>query len=93
MTPEFHPWRRRVEFLPCEEAPVRPLIGELGFIRDKQRWGFPIRRGLFEVPQADFEQLAHAMQAEAESIRASGSAEPAVAGDEGPCTFLAVAVC
>ena len=83
MTPEFHPWRRRVEFLPCEEVPVRPLVEELGFIHDKQRWGFPFCRGLFEVPRVDFERICHAMQAGAAGIRASGSAQPVLAGDKG----------
>ena len=26
--PQFQPWRRRVEFLPCIETPIRPLIDE-----------------------------------------------------------------
>ncbi len=76
--PNFQTWRRRVTFLRSEEGSVRPLIGELGFIRDKPRWGFSFRRGLFEVPQADFEQIAHAMRANAERIRASGTAQPAL---------------
>lgn len=61
MTPDFHPWRRRMEFLPSAEAPIRPLVNGLGFIPNKQRWGFPFRRGLFEVPQPDFERIARAM--------------------------------
>jgi len=47
MTPTFHPWRRRVAFLPVEEAAIEPLIEDLAFITDKRRWGFPFRRGLF----------------------------------------------
>jgi hypothetical protein len=61
MTPDFHPWRRRVDFLPCEEAPIQPLLGDLSFIQDKQRWGYPFRRGLFEIPREDFERIARAM--------------------------------
>jgi len=64
MTPTFRPWRRRLEFLPCEEAPIQPLIEILGFIQDKRRWGFPFRRGLFEISAEDFSHIAHAMQAE-----------------------------
>jgi hypothetical protein len=63
MTPTFHPWRRRAAFVPCTEAPVRPLIGELGFIEDKRRWGFPFRRGLFEIGEKDFGLIAQAMKA------------------------------
>ncbi len=61
MTPDFHPSRRPVQLLPCAQAPIRPLLEEFGFISNKQRWGFPFRRGLFEVPQPDFERIARAM--------------------------------
>lgn len=61
MTPDFHPWRRRVGFLPCEEAPIQPLLDDLSFIQDKRRWGYPFRRGLFEIPREDFERIARAM--------------------------------
>jgi hypothetical protein len=64
MSPDFHPWRRRVDFLASEEAPIQPLIQDLGFIQDKSRWGFPFRRGLFEVQRDDFEGIARAMKAE-----------------------------
>ena len=64
MTPTFHPWRRRVDFLASEEAPIKDLVDELGFIRDKHRWGFPFRRGLFETAEEDFRRIAAAMKAE-----------------------------
>jgi hypothetical protein len=63
ITADFHPWRRRVDFLDASEAPIAPLIDQLDFIRDKQRWGFPFRRGLFEVDRADFERIATALGA------------------------------
>jgi hypothetical protein len=63
MTATFHPWRRRVEFLPSEEAPIRPLIERLDFIADKQHWGMPFRRGLFEISKGDFDRIARAMKA------------------------------
>ncbi len=61
MTPTFHPWRRQVEFLPCQAAPIAPLIDTLDFIQDKRRWGFPFRRGLFEIGQDDFMRIAAAL--------------------------------
>jgi hypothetical protein len=61
MSPGFHPWRRRVETLGGDEAPIEPLIDSLDFIVDKKRWGFPFRRGLFEIGQADFARIADAM--------------------------------
>ena len=64
MTPTFRPWRRRIAFLPSEEAPIRGLVDDLGFIADKRRWGFPFRRGLFEIGAEDFHRIADAMRAE-----------------------------
>jgi len=64
MAPDFKPWRRNVEFAACEEAPIAPLIERLGFIRNKQRWGYAFRFGLFEIPEADFELIRAAMKAE-----------------------------
>jgi hypothetical protein len=64
MTPDFHPWRRHMHFLPCEESPIQPLLDELTFIADKQRWGYPFRRGLFQIGAEDFGRIARAMQVE-----------------------------
>jgi predicted RNA-binding protein len=61
MAPRFVPWRRNVEFLGCVETPIAPLIDELTFIKDKRRWGFVFRFGLFEIPQEDFERIKRAM--------------------------------
>lgn len=63
MTPTFKPWRRKLDFLGVEEAPIRPLIEQLEFIADKQHWGMPFRRGLFEIPARDFELIVRAMGA------------------------------
>lgn len=62
MTPDFHPWRRRVEVLPAQETPIHPLIAQLSFIHDKSRWGYPFRMGLFAIPAADFGLIAAAMR-------------------------------
>jgi hypothetical protein len=62
MTATFHPWRRRVQFLECEEAPIQDLVDELAFIPDRTRWGFPFRRGLFEIGADDFHRIARAMK-------------------------------
>lgn len=63
MSPEFHPWRRRMEFVPCRETPVKPLAASLDFIPDKQNWGFPFKRGLFQISEEDFRRIAQAMGA------------------------------
>jgi EVE domain len=63
MAPGFVPWRRNVEFAACVEAPIRPLIEELSFIKDKRRWGYVFRLGLFEIPCRDFDLIKAAMRA------------------------------
>lgn len=61
MTPDFVPWRRNVEFHDCVEMPIRPMIDDLSFIKNKQSWGFMFRFGLFEIPKQDFELIKNAM--------------------------------
>ncbi len=61
MTASFHPWRRNVAFVEGREAPIEPLIPRLDFITDKRRWGFPLRRGLFEISSSDFHLISSAM--------------------------------
>lgn len=61
MRQDFIPWRRDVSFLKCREAPIEPLLNSLSFIKDKKRWGFPFRRGCFDIPEEDFQLIAHAM--------------------------------
>jgi predicted RNA-binding protein len=65
MTPGFRPWRRNVEFVKCVEAPIRPLIPELSFVKDKKHWGYVFRFGLFEIPQEDFALIERAMAVDA----------------------------
>jgi predicted RNA-binding protein len=61
MNPGFVPWRRNVEFVECQETPIKPLIEELGFIQDKTHWGYKFRFGLFEIPEADFRTIQRVM--------------------------------
>jgi len=61
MAPGFVPWRRNVEFLDCTEMPIKLLIGELSFIKDKTHWGYMFRFGLFPIPEADFELIRKSM--------------------------------
>jgi hypothetical protein len=63
LSPAFKPWRRRMTFLRCQPAKAQPLIPQLSFIRDKTRWGFPFRRGLFPIDAEDFARIAEAMKA------------------------------
>lgn len=63
MTDDFRPWRRAIDFDgDVRDAPIRPLLDKLSFIADPKHWGFPFRRGLFEVPEPDFLMIAAAMR-------------------------------
>ncbi len=56
-------WRRRMKFATAQEAAIQPLIEQLEFIRNKKSWGFPFRRGFFEITESDFKTIASAMGA------------------------------
>lgn len=62
MAPGFVPFRRDIEFLPTEDAPIRPLLDQLGFINDKSHWGYAFRFGHLEIGAEDFARIAGAMQ-------------------------------
>lgn len=63
MSPDFHPWRREVDFTPVSSVPVRDLRDQLSFLPEGRAWGMVFRRGLFEIPAGDFGILARAMGA------------------------------
>jgi hypothetical protein len=62
MSEDFVPWRRDVSFVNCRETSIQSLLNELSFIKDKHKWGFPFRRGCFEISQKDFQMIARAME-------------------------------
>ena len=55
------PFRRSVDYLPANDAPIRPLIESLSFLRSKIHWGAAFRFGFIRIPEADFAQIATAM--------------------------------
>ena len=61
MFENFEPFRRKVAFLDCVETEIRPLINDLNFISDKQRWGYPFRYGLLEISEIDFKLISSNM--------------------------------
>jgi predicted RNA-binding protein len=61
MSPDFTPWRRDIKYAKVKEVAIKPLLAKLSFIQNKQRWGFPFRRGCFEITEADFKVIANAM--------------------------------
>lgn len=64
VTPKLVPWRRRVEYVECEETPIVPLLPELAFVTDKEQWGASLRAGFFEISEADCHVIAAAMKAD-----------------------------
>lgn len=61
MSPDFKPFRVDVRFEECAEAPFRPLLSRLSFIKDKAKWGVAFRFGHLKIPVEDFELIARAM--------------------------------
>ena len=61
----FEPYRRDVDWLDAQEAPIRPLLDTLSFSRGKPNWGAALRFGLLAVTPADMQAIAQAMQARA----------------------------
>lgn len=62
VTDDFHPFRRRVTYdKSAAETPIRPLIEQLSFIRNKASWGYSFRSGCFAIPKADFDLICSAM--------------------------------
>ena len=69
MSKDFIPWRRDVTFIRAQDVAIEPLIGNLSFIKNKTRWGFPFRRGCFEISETDFFVIANAMGAKIDGHR------------------------
>ena len=61
MSPDFKPYRVDVDFRPCREAPIKPLIDKLSFIKNKTSWGAAFRFGQLKIPAQDFALIAEAM--------------------------------
>jgi hypothetical protein len=61
MLPDFTPYRVDVRFSRCSEAPIKPLIERLSFIKSKTHWGAAFRFGQLKIPATDFALIAEAM--------------------------------
>jgi len=59
---EFKPFRRKAEYQTVDETPIRPLINELEFIGNKEKWGFIFRTGIFEITKHDFDLIQSHLQ-------------------------------
>ena len=60
----FVPYRRDVVYMPAQETPISPLLDNLEFIENRQRWGYKFRFGLFDVSDNDMRLIAQAMGAD-----------------------------
>jgi predicted RNA-binding protein len=56
-SPDFKPFRRKVNYLKTGEVRIEPLINELDFIRDKRSWGFTFKYGIVEIEKYDFKNI------------------------------------
>lgn len=61
MNSDFHPFRRNVDYYPCKEISIVPLIPVMDFIKNKKSWGFPFRFGFFEIGEKDFTLIKNYM--------------------------------
>ncbi len=57
----FIPFRRRINYLKVKDVPIKPLIEELSFIKNKKSWGYVFRFGFIEIPKEDFEIIKKAL--------------------------------
>ena len=58
---DFCPSRRNINFSTCKDTSIIPLIGDLDFIPNKKKWGYPFRFGFFEINQHDFDLISSQM--------------------------------
>lgn len=75
----FVPHRRDVRYVRAQPAPIAPLLDQLDFVEDRQRWGYKLRFGLFEVSAADMQRIAQAMQADPATLGLATMGEPCAA--------------
>ena len=61
--PDFKPYRRDVDWFDAREAPIRPLLGALGFTQGRASWGSALRFGLLQVSADDMALIMRAMHA------------------------------
>ena len=61
----FEPFRKDVDWLDADEAPIRPLLETLSFTQGKSNWGYAFRFGLLKVTADDMDVIAEAMHAQA----------------------------
>ncbi len=64
----FVPFRRDVAYVSAQAAPITPLLDRLQFVENRERWGYPFRFGLFQIPAADMRLIARAMRVDSAAL-------------------------
>lgn len=64
----FVPYRRDVDYVPANEAPILPLLDAFEFVEDRARWGAKFRFGLFAVSDHDMRLIAQTMGADLSAL-------------------------
>ncbi len=64
MNPDFHPFRRDVQWAKALEISIAPLLPYLDFTRNNKNWGYQLRYGLVPITEHDKSIIAAAMQAQ-----------------------------
>ncbi|WP_236610667.1 EVE domain-containing protein [Verminephrobacter aporrectodeae] len=83
MAPDFIPYRRDIGYLDSAmDAPIRPMLEQLSFTRGKTSWGFPFRRGHFEITEEDFQLITQSMLPDSWESVCSGIAAGKPAGPD-----------
>jgi hypothetical protein len=72
----FVPYRMDVTYHRCREAPIKPLIPRLTFIKDKARWGGAFRFGHLRVSPGDFGLIAKHMGCDPKTLLGSRRSAP-----------------
>ncbi|QQA43428.1 EVE domain-containing protein [Pelagovum pacificum] len=54
-------WVRDAAFDDADEVPVRPMLEDLTFVRNKRSWGMTFRGGKFSISDEDYVRIATAM--------------------------------
>jgi hypothetical protein len=61
MSADFQPFRRKMEWLSKQEAPIAPLLDTLDFTKGQRNWGYQLRFGLVAISDHDIALIAKAM--------------------------------
>lgn len=100
LTPDFHPWRRNLDFVPIVPADIRPLLPKLTFTRSHRNWEIVFRHGSIRPNPRFVEWLMGLNEGwvaspelgltDAEQVTALGNGVLPVAGGVGRRTFALV---